>query len=49
MSRLHNKKRLLLVDDDDDVRAVYRKGLEAYGFEVVAAASVNEALRLIST
>jgi len=43
-----NKKRLLLVGDNDDVRAVFREGLEAYGFEVVAAASVNEALRLIS-
>jgi CheY-like chemotaxis protein len=48
MSGLHNKKRLLLVGDNDDVRAVYQEGLEAYGFEVVAAASVNEALRLIS-
>jgi CheY-like chemotaxis protein len=43
-----NKKRLLLVGDNDDVRAVFREGLEAYGFEVVAAAGVNEALRLIS-
>jgi CheY-like chemotaxis protein len=44
-----NKKRILLVDDNDDVRAVFQEGLEAYGFEVVAAAGVNEALRLIST
>jgi CheY-like chemotaxis protein len=44
-----NKKRLLLVGDNDDVRAVFQEGLEGYGFEVVAAASVNEALRLIST
>jgi CheY-like chemotaxis protein len=44
-----NKKRLLIVDDNDDVRAVFEEGLEAYGFEVVAAASVNDALRLIST
>jgi CheY-like chemotaxis protein len=44
-----NKKRLLLVGDNDDVRAVFKEGLESYGFEVVAAASVNEALRLIST
>jgi CheY-like chemotaxis protein len=43
-----NKKRILLVDDNDDVRAVFQEGLEAHGFEVVAAASVNEALRLIS-
>ena len=44
-----NKKRLLLVGDNDDVRAVFKEGLESYRFEVVAAASVNEALRLIST
>ena len=44
-----NKKRLLLVGDNDDVRAVFQEGLKTYGFEVVAAASVNEALRLIST
>jgi CheY-like chemotaxis protein len=44
-----NKKRLLLVDDNDDVRAVFQEGMESYGFEVVTAASVNEALRLIST
>ena len=44
-----NKKRLLLVDDNDDVRTVFEEGMRAYGFEVVAAASVNEALRLIST
>jgi len=43
------KKRLLLVGDNDDVRAVFQEGLKTYGFEVVAAASVNEALRLIST
>jgi CheY-like chemotaxis protein len=44
-----SKKRLLLVGDNDDVRAVFQEGLEAYGFEVVAAASVNAALRFIST
>ena len=44
-----NKKRLLLVGDNDDVRAVFQEGLEARGFEVVVAASVNDALRLIST
>jgi CheY-like chemotaxis protein len=43
-----NKKRLLLVDDNDDVRAVFQEGMQAYGFEVVAAASVNEALRFIA-
>jgi CheY-like chemotaxis protein len=44
-----NNKRLLLVGDNDDVRAVFQEGLEAYGFEVVPATSVNEALRFIST
>ena len=44
-----NKKRLLLVGDNDNVRAVFQEGLKTHGFEVVAAASVNEALRLIST
>jgi CheY-like chemotaxis protein len=43
------KKRLLLVGDNDDVRAVFQEGLETYGFEVVAVATVNEALRLIAT
>jgi CheY-like chemotaxis protein len=44
-----NKKRLLLVDDNDDIRAVFQEGMQGYGYEVVAAASVNEALKLIST
>jgi CheY-like chemotaxis protein len=43
------KNRILLVDDNEDVRAVFQEGLESRGFEVVSAASVNEALRLIST
>jgi CheY-like chemotaxis protein len=43
------KNRILLVNDNDDVRAVFQKGLENHGFEVVPAASVNEALRLISS
>jgi CheY-like chemotaxis protein len=43
------KARILLVDDNDDVRTVFQEGLEAHGFEVVAAATVNQALRLIST
>jgi CheY-like chemotaxis protein len=44
-----NKKRLLLVGDNDDVRAVFQEGMQAHGFEIVSAATVNEALRLIST
>jgi len=37
------------VDDNGDVRAVFQEGMQAHGFEVVAAATVSEALRLIST
>lgn len=43
------KHRILLVDDNDDIRSVFKEGLEARGFDVVPAATVNEALRLIST
>ena len=43
------KNRILLVDDNNDVRAVFRQGLENHGFEVVPAASVNQALVLISS
>jgi DNA-binding response OmpR family regulator len=43
------KNRILLVDDDAELRAVYQAGLEHHGFVVVPAASVNEALNLIST
>jgi ActR/RegA family two-component response regulator len=40
--------RILLVDDDEFIREVFQEGLEKRGFEVVPAATVNEALRLIS-
>ena len=43
------KTRVLLADDHDDIRAVFQEGLEGQGYEVVTAASVIEALRLIST
>jgi DNA-binding response OmpR family regulator len=43
------KSRVLLVDDNDDIRAVFQEGLENRGFEVAPAATVSEALRLIST
>jgi DNA-binding response OmpR family regulator len=43
------KHRILLVDDDAELRTVYKLGLEHHGFEVVSAATVNEALNFIST
>ena len=41
--------KVLLVDDDDAVREMMTATLESKGFGVVAAASVTEALRLITT
>jgi DNA-binding response OmpR family regulator len=43
------KNRVLLVDDDAELRTVYQVGLEHHGFEVVPAATVNDALDLIAT
>src|ERR1700682_497137 len=42
------RHRILLADDNDDILAAFQEGLESHGFEVVPAATVNEALRLIS-
>jgi DNA-binding response OmpR family regulator len=44
-----NSHKVLLVDDDDAVRDMMTVTLEHKGFEVVAAANVPEALRLIAT
>lgn len=41
------KTRLLLVDDDNDLRETLRLILEHGGFEVLSAANVNDALKLI--
>ncbi len=41
--------KVLLVDDDDAVRAMMNATLERKGFEVVAAASVTEALKHIAS
>jgi DNA-binding response OmpR family regulator len=41
------KPRVLFVDDTEDFREVIQLGLESQGFEVVAASSVNEALKYI--
>ena len=43
------KHRILLAEDKNDVRVAFQKGMESHGFEVAPAASVSEALRLIST
>lgn len=48
-SELTVSHRVLLVDDDDAVRAMMNATLERKGFEVVPAANVTEALRLIAT
>ena len=40
--------KVLLVDDDDAIRAMMNATLERKGFDVVAAASVTEALRHIT-
>ncbi len=42
-------RRVLLVDDDDAVRDMMTVTLQHKAFEVVAAANVTEALRLITT
>jgi DNA-binding response OmpR family regulator len=44
-----NVHRILLVDDDHAVRAMMNATLERKGFQVVAVATVTEALRLIVT
>jgi DNA-binding response OmpR family regulator len=41
--------KVLLVDDDDAVRDMMRRTLEHKGFDVIAAANVTEALKLITT
>src|SRR5580700_1330330 len=41
--------KVLLVDDDDAVRDMMTTTLERKGFEVVSAANVTEALKLITT
>jgi len=41
--------KVLLVDDDDDVHAMMKATLQLKGFDVVAAASVTEALRCITS
>lgn len=43
------KKRILLAEDKAEARLAFQAGLEGHGFAVTPAASVSEALRLIST
>jgi CheY-like chemotaxis protein len=44
-----SKPKVLLVDDSDSVRVSLGLILESSGFEVIAAANVNDALQLIAT
>ena len=44
-----NVHRVLLVDDDHAVREMMNATLERKGFQVVAVATVTEALKLITT
>jgi DNA-binding response OmpR family regulator len=48
-SCFHGKGRILLVDDDVEILGLTQQSLEMRGFEVVATATVNDALRRIST
>jgi DNA-binding response OmpR family regulator len=43
------KIRILLVDDDEDLLTITQLALESNGFEVTAASTVTQALRLISS
>src|SRR5580698_6339673 len=45
--RIYHK--VLLVDDDEDIREMMTSTLEHKGFDVVAAANVTQALKLITT
>jgi CheY-like chemotaxis protein len=46
MKRSHNAgRRVLIVDDDRDTREMYGESLRAMGFDVMTAASAEEALR----
>src|SRR5580765_901417 len=44
-----SKNKILLAEDNAEARVTFQEGLEAHGFEVTPAASVSEALGLIST
>jgi DNA-binding response OmpR family regulator len=48
-TRTSISRRVLLVDDDEAVRSMMSRTLEGKGFDVVSAASVTEALKLITT
>ena len=45
---LHNAKSVLLVDDEQKVLRVMKKGLEQFGFKVVAETNSIEALKIFS-
>src|SRR6202166_3469802 len=48
-TRTSISRRVLLVDDDEAVRSMMSRTLEGKGFDVVSAANVTEALKLITT
>jgi DNA-binding response OmpR family regulator len=48
-TKISDSHRVLLVDDDDGVRDMMTATLESKGFEVVSAANVTDALKLITT
>src|SRR6202041_3038054 len=45
----HSSHKVLLVDDDDAIREMMTASLAHKGFDVIAAANVTEALKLITT
>jgi DNA-binding NtrC family response regulator len=47
-SAMGDKPKILFVDDEDSIRLTLPPLLQSYGFEVTAAATVTEALGLIS-
>jgi two-component system KDP operon response regulator KdpE len=45
----HSNKKIMVVDDEPDIRMALQVGLRAHGYEVVVAATGEEALEKLST